>query len=458
MRLIALSLLFWLACTTSVESLNCFGHQCDSHKSKCIVHGEHGLTGRCEDAHMCHEHSTCTTSNVHAHGPHHECCCETQDCIDNLKVAQASSLHLTCFGHSCDSFREGCLVANEHDRLTGWCEPLEGCRHHSACTAPHHGREHECCCTDQHCIDNLSGSSSQQSSSASLHCGHVTCWAHSTHPYCKLHNVGGRLEGECIEHRICGDHHHKLCQTSHDKYGHGGCCCQDSSCIATVTGVTTAAPATHGPVQHKTTVQQQTTQSQATGKPTMAPTTNGPSMLLTTAPAQPVTSCPPFDLTCPAGCATYDVKLCPICDMTSPDCVVQGGSSSTMAPVVTSTPMATTPKVCQDVDLDNCVAMHDALCTSTNANIHHLAVVTCAKSCGFCDEYLGIDTKTTQAPPAPTTKPIVTTTQKVCADVDPDNCARMQGALCPTTDPNLHHMAVTTCAKTCNLCAEFMLL
>ncbi|OWF39474.1 hypothetical protein KP79_PYT03688 [Mizuhopecten yessoensis] len=133
-------------------------------------------------------------------------------------------------------------------------------------------------------------------------------------------------------------------------------------------------------------------------------------------------------------------------------------ATSTAAPVVTSTPTATVaPKVCVDNDPQSCQALHGTLCTATDLPIHHLAVVTCAKSCGFCDEYLQLDATTTatSAPPV-TTTPRATTTPKVCMDMDPDSCLRMEATLCPAADPNLHHMAVATCAKTCNFCDEFL--
>ncbi|XP_033725214.1 uncharacterized protein LOC117315169 isoform X2 [Pecten maximus] len=699
---------------TMAASLNCFGHQCDAHRSTCLVNMDHEMNGRCEDDHVCRDHDTCTASSQHLHGPHHECCCRDQTCIDNLKAAQSLLPHLTCFGHHCDSFKSSCIVTKGHE-LTGRCEPAEQCHHHTKCTAAHHGHEHECCCTDQHCIDSLtSGTSAQQSS---LACGRHICNKDGDRPYCRLYHEEGHLYGECVEERQCLDRHHKLCSVVHDTYGHG-CCCQHDTCISTMTGIhhaNSTATSSNNVTSNNNGIfvnGLKCSQCSDVGSNTCvhdhltcganevckikeslqgAVSTECKSILQCARdkiedarhPTQPHTLCCATDnctsnavhnssqghLTCPMCnnqflgdchgdhlcsvgetcmfeakngmlstkcspnchqqgstvvccsdnyCVGSTIKqlnqasfVCPrctdssednclantitcignnegcsvketnkgftvgcsssmqdctaianknsgVCSTSSPldnttacqtccqkndiDCIRQafrqsvdtattpappvpttapkvtttqkdmttvahstqdpsmldttavqqssqpsivkttiaptmhgpsmldtttvrqtpqptpGGFSSTRAPVVTSTPMAPTPKVCADKDPANCQTMHAALCTANDTNIHHLAVVTCAKSCGFCDEYLQLDTTTTPAPPVPTTTPKVTTTQKVCIDTDPDSCVRMQGALCPTTDPNLHHMAVVTCAKTCDFCDEFMLV
>ncbi|XP_021376213.1 uncharacterized protein LOC110464997 isoform X2 [Mizuhopecten yessoensis] len=799
MKVFILALFFCWTCANAAAHLNCFGHVCDGHRSTCLVRNDHELTGRCEDAHVCDDHFLCSANHQPEHGPHHECCCTSQHCIDAFKVFQ-STTPLTCFGQMCGSSHSICLVNKEEHGFTGRCEAPEHCHRHAKCTASYgtvHGPGHECCCMDQQCVDNLSSGTIQHSGSF-LTCLGQTCDAHK--PYCRLHSGDDHLTGHCMEEWQCMEHHRGICRSLSDTHGHEGCCCQHDTCIDTITGThhassshtsstsgifsndlqcsecsdiatqtcvhdhlkcgvnevckikhtlqgkvstqcesilqcatdkfadanqrqtlccgsdqcTTNAvhnitstgghltcpicnnqylgdchgdhlcaagdscmfeaqsgrlstkcspncqqqgsntfccndnycvastikhfhqvsfvcprctdqskdvclastitcsgstagcsivrtergftagcsssfqdcmavantnsaacalsspidntthcqtccqkddadcirqalsvhntvnnmPTTGAPTMKASTVVQ--TLEPTTGAPTMKastvvqtpepttgaqtmkastvvqtpePSTGAPTMKastvvqtpeptqgsttgmpITVAPAmktspvvqtpQPTPGCPPFDLSCPSGCATYDVHLCPICDQSTVDC--RGGTNapvvtasvttaspmitepttsdtntfatSTAAPVVTSTPTATVaPKVCVDNDPQSCQALHGTLCTATDLPIHHLAVVTCAKSCGFCDEYLQLDATTTatSAPPV-TTTPRATTTPKVCMDMDPDSCLRMEATLCPAADPNLHHMAVATCAKTCNFCDEFL--
>ncbi|XP_060070116.1 mucin-19-like [Ylistrum balloti] len=629
--------------TTAVH-LDCFGHRCDAHRSTCLVNTDHGLTGRCEDEHMCNDHSSCTASTSHEHGHHHECCCKSQICINNLKLAVASRPHLTCFGHQCDSDNSACLVNREHE-FTGRCEATEHCQHHSECTASleHvHGHNHECCCTDQQCVDNFSKGAMviTKRMPAESHIKNMTNVLLSVIsknvaiPYCKLNQEGHHLVGECIEERQCHDHHRKICTNAHDMHGHEGCCCQTETCISTVTGVSTthsnatsgnngiyikdlacsgvtcginevckikqsqggvgsascmsiiqcatekvqeaqhpdqpqslccataacvstalqniaggapamtkttaglpSAPVTDAPAVMKTTVGQ--TSAPATDAPAVmkttvgqppAPVTDAPAVMKTTVgqPPAPVTDAPAVMKTtvgqppAPATDAPAVMKTtvgqppAPVTDAPAvmKTTVGQPPAPATDAPAVMKTTVGQPPAPATDAPammkttvgqppapvtdapavMKTTVGQPPAPATDAPAVMKTTvgqppapvtdapavmkttvgqppAPVTgcppfslsCPSSCStvdvnlcpFCDRSsIGCrDIK-----PSTTIAPVVTTTPKVCADADPDNCARMQGALCPTSDPNLHHMAVVTCPKTCNLCDEFLLV
>ncbi|XP_071154031.1 uncharacterized protein [Mytilus edulis] len=369
---------------------------------------------------------------------HHPCYCRNDVCNTNLynnlyqqNQVQAHHQELLCGDHVCHGGHQRCVIEESWDQhLHLRCEDHKD--HHTPHCLPNLlSAGKRCFCDTRICVDHTL---------ISLVSGHqvtgLICADHDDHvchanQVCEIfHDLNGHFKKHCV------NRHTGSIECQHLPHFNHRCICTTQQCVfGQFTAPTTAAPTTAQPITvQPTTVMQTNAPTTAvmsnSSSAAAVNTTNQPTASQTNAPTTAMLSNAPTTALLPNSSAT------PMLSNTSTILMM---NSTTVVP-------STTPSCADDEDANFSCVMYEMmynLCTAATGTLHAIAHKRCRSYCKICTSG-----GSTSGPTSAVSLP----TQATCIDHDV-RCSQYQVNICGASVSQA--FVISTCAKTCNKCAEY---